>query len=61
MLSSLIVHILKCDDLQLAQILEKRCVERDKRKSEGCVAMGVCKTLDVLSLDLFCLELSQSP
>ena len=41
MLSSLIVHILKCDDLQLATILEKRCVVHNKNKSEVCAARGV--------------------
>ena len=61
MLSSISVHILKCDDLQLAKILEKRCAGHDKLKSDVCAARGVCKTLGVFGLDVLCLEVSQPP
>ena len=40
-LADLINHILKCSDLELAQILEKRCVELDKLKSEVCSVVCV--------------------
>ena len=55
-LADLINHILKCSDLELAQILEKRCVELDKLQSEVCSVVCACKTFCVLSLVFLLLE-----